>query len=71
MVPVVGFWQDVATTEGSDVYRSAHGVERATPTEVVKKLKGSSQKVRRAQILLKLRERQVTRAQAGTPGVTL
>ena len=27
--------------------------ERATLTEVVKKLKGSSQKVRRAQILLK------------------
>ncbi|MDY3560695.1 helix-turn-helix domain-containing protein, partial [Gemmata sp. JC673] len=36
-----------------EVYRSSFGWERATLSEVVKKLKGSSQKVRRAQILLK------------------
>jgi hypothetical protein len=47
----------VATTEGSAMQKKyivrLTDAERATLTEVVKKLKGSSQKVRRAQILLK------------------
>jgi hypothetical protein len=47
----------VATTEGSAMKKKyivrLTDSERATLTEVVKKLKGSSQKVRRAQILLK------------------
>jgi transposase len=46
-----------ATKEGSAMYKKyivrLTDAERATLTEVVKKLKGSSQKVRRAQILLK------------------
>ena len=46
-----------ATKEGSAVHKKyivrLTDEERATLTEVVKKLKGSSQKVRRAQILLK------------------
>src|SRR5215469_6419214 len=46
-----------ATTEGSAMQKKyivrLTDEERATLTEVVKKLKGSSQKVRRAQILLK------------------
>src|ERR1043166_4511113 len=45
------------TTEGSAMQKKyivrLTDTERATLTEVVKKLKGSSQKVRRAQILLK------------------
>jgi Homeodomain-like domain len=47
----------VATTEGAVMQKKyivrLTDSERATLTEVVKKLKGSSQKVRRAQILLK------------------
>src|SRR6202162_949413 len=46
-----------ATTEGSAMQKKyvvrLTDAERATLTEVVKKLKGSSQKVSRAQILLK------------------
>jgi hypothetical protein len=46
-----------ATTEGSAMQKKyivrLTAAERTTLTEVVKKLKGSSQKVRRAQILLK------------------
>src|SRR5438093_1352108 len=47
----------VATTEGSTMHKKyivrLTDSERATLTEVVKKLNGSSQKVRRAQVLLK------------------
>src|SRR5580765_4725614 len=47
-----------ATTEGSAMRKKyivrLTEAERVTLTEVVKKLKGSSQKVRRAQILLKV-----------------
>ena len=46
-----------ATTDGSAMQKKyivrLTDTERATLTEVVKKLKGSSQKVRRAQVLLK------------------
>src|ERR1022692_4524926 len=46
-----------ATTEGCAMHKKyivrLSDAERATLTEVVKKLKGSSQKVRRAQVLLK------------------
>jgi hypothetical protein len=55
-----------ATTEGSAMLKKyivrLTDAERATLMEVVKKLKGSSQKVRRAQILLK--------ADVGGPGWT-
>src|SRR5262245_56555365 len=57
-----------ATKEGSAMQKKyivrLTDVERATLTEVVKKLNGSSQKVRRAQILLKLPDRTVAVDQA-------